>query len=84
MGWGGGYEQHGSWISGRRTLNALGAWIERGETGGEFLAERREVGLRDHQSVGDRGLARRLGEAVERPKPATASMTVTTRPSRRR
>ena len=45
--------------------DAVGAVVERIETADEIRTERREIGLGDHQSVGERGLPPRLGEAVE-------------------
>ena len=39
--------------------------VERVEAADELGAERRQVGLRDHQGIGDRGLPPRLGKAVE-------------------
>jgi hypothetical protein len=58
-------EQHGARI-GRGTANdALGRWIKRVEPHPQRVAERREVGLRDHQRVGHRRLPRRLRRKLE-------------------
>ena len=62
-------KQHRGRIARGGADDALGAGIERVEALAQRIAERREVGLRDHQRVGDRGLPRRLGEAGERVGP---------------
>ena len=61
-----GSEQHCRRIGCRGAGDALGARVERSEAGGEGVAERRQIGLRDDEGVGDRGLPRRLGKALER------------------
>ncbi len=58
-------EQHRTGILGLGREDAVGAVIEGVETAHEVRAERREVGLGDHQSVGERGLPPCFGEAVE-------------------
>ncbi len=58
-------EQHQAGILGLGREDAVGAVVERIETADEIWTERREVGLGDHQRIGERGLPPRLGEAVE-------------------
>ena len=58
-------EQHHARILGLGREDAVGAVVERIETADEIRTERCEVGLGDHQSVGEGGLPPRLGEAVE-------------------
>jgi hypothetical protein len=60
-----GAEQHCRRVLSGSADDPLGVGIERGEARGERIVEWREVGLRDHQGVGDCRLPRRFGKAVE-------------------
>src|SRR5207253_10112677 len=58
-------KQHRAGILGLGREDAVGAVVERVEAAGEIRTERREVGLGDHQRVGEGSLPPGLGEAVE-------------------